>query len=214
MPLITTLDIFDKFINIAKELTKLPQLVLPQYTASAQGLYEIAQKLLSANENLSRWLFKFLYFDFRQSNARTKFLDLVRDYKTMKQGPEFRQLKFSCGDISSIYYRNINSKLGNWLTNQTKLEEAQGIFAALSDADRDLVAFTYDKVVNALDTAVDEMEQYVEKDALNDAETRRLEAKTQMKDVTARLETFAGALSELVLSFAAIARIPVTLSRS
>src|SRR6266498_2790658 len=92
------LDVFDHFINIAKELAKLPQLVLPQYRAAAQDLYEISQKLLTANENLARWLYKFLYFDFRQpqEQARTQFFDLVRDYKTMKLGPEFRQLKISC----------------------------------------------------------------------------------------------------------------------
>jgi len=77
-----TLEIFDKFISIASGLAELPQLVLPQYRDAAQDLYEIAQKLLSANENLSRWLYKFLYFDFRQQDARTKFLDLVGDYRT------------------------------------------------------------------------------------------------------------------------------------
>ncbi len=207
------LDIFDKFISIAKELAKLPQLVLPQYRAAAQDLYEIAQKLLTANENLSRWLYKFLYFDFRQQDARTKFFDLIRDYKTMKQGPEFRQLKFSCGDISAIYYRNIASKLGNWLSDQTKLEEAQGMFAALSDADSDLVSFTYDQVVKALDNAVNDIETRVEAETMNDAELRRLQAKADMKDVTERLEVFAGALSELVISFAGIARAPVTVGR-
>lgn len=207
------LDIFGKFISIATELAKLPQLVLPQYRAAAQDLYEIAQKLLTANENLSRWLYRFLYFDFRQQDARTKFLDLIRDYKTMKQGPEFRQLKFSCGDISAIYYRNVASKLGDWLSDQTKLKEAQSMFAALADADRDLVSFTYDQVVKALDTAIDDIESRVEADVIDDAELRRLQAKADMKDVTERLEAFAGALSELVISFAGIARAPVTLGR-
>jgi hypothetical protein len=207
------LDIFDKFISIAKELAKLPQLVLPQYRAAAQDLYEIAQKLLTANENLSRWLYRFLYFDFRRQDARTQFLDLIRDYKTMKQGPEFRQLKFSCGDIAAIYYRNVASKLGDWLSDQTKLKEAQSMFAALSDADRDLVSFTYDQVVKALDTAIDDIESRVEAGAMDDAELRRLQAKADMKDVTERLEAFAGALSELVISFAGIARAPVTLGR-
>ena len=208
------LETFDKFIEIAKELAKLPQLVLPQYQDAARDLYEIAQKLLTANENLSRWLYKFLYFDFRQSDARGKFLELLRDYKTMKQGPEFRQLKFSCGDIAAIYYRNIASKLGAWLSDQRKLEEAQGMFAALSDADRDLVSFTYDQVVKALDGAIADMERDVEASALDDAERRRLEAKAEMTDVTERLEAFAGALSELVLEFASVARAPVTLRGS
>jgi hypothetical protein len=212
MPAITpTLEVLDKFISIAKELTKLPALVLPQYQPAAHDLYEICQKLLTANENLSRWLYKFLYFDFRQQDARTKFLDLVRDYKTMKQGPEFRQLKFSCGDISAVYYRNIDSKIGSWFSNQGKLEEAQGIFTKLTDADNDMVAFTYDHVVGKLDNGVDSIEKHVEAGVLNDAEDVRLQIKADMREVTEHLEKFSGELSDLVIRFANIARVPVTL---
>jgi hypothetical protein len=76
-----SLDIFDKFIGIAKEITKLPALVLPQYQAAAQDMYQICQKLLAANEHLSRWLYRFIYFDFRQQNARTKFM-YITHYET------------------------------------------------------------------------------------------------------------------------------------
>jgi hypothetical protein len=80
-------ELFNKFIGIAKELAKLPQLVLPQYQTAAKDLYLISQKLLVANENLSRWLYRFLYFDLGQPDARSNFLKLIVDYKTMKQGP-------------------------------------------------------------------------------------------------------------------------------
>lgn len=209
-----TLEIFDKFISITNELVKLPQLILPEYRTAAQGLYEITQKMLIANENLSRWLYKFLYFDFRQQDARTKFFDLIRDYRTMKQGPEFRQLKFSCGDISTIYYRDIESKLGNWLTDQTKLNEARSIFKDLSSIDGSLVSFTYDQVVKALDDAINDIETQVETDAMNEAELRRLQAKADMKVITERLEAFAGSLSELVISFANITHTPVTIGQT
>lgn len=116
----TSLSIFEKFIKVANELAKLPALVLPQYQSAAQDMYKICQKLLTANENLSRWLYRFLYFDFRQNDARQKFLTTVQEYKAMKAGPHFQQLKFSCSDINQIYYRNIASKLGNWFTNQQK----------------------------------------------------------------------------------------------
>ena len=36
-----SLDIFDKFIGIAKETVKLPALVLPQYQAIAKNMYQI-----------------------------------------------------------------------------------------------------------------------------------------------------------------------------
>jgi hypothetical protein len=87
---VKSLDIFDKFINIAKEIAKLPALVLPQYQAAAQDMYQICQKLLTANEDLSRWLHRFIYFDFRQQNARTEFMKALQEYKTMKNGPEYQ----------------------------------------------------------------------------------------------------------------------------
>jgi hypothetical protein len=211
---LAALDIFDKFIGIAKELAKLPQLVLPQYHSAARDLYEISQRLLASNENLSRWLYRFLYFDFRQPDARTRFLELVRDYRVMKQGPELRQLKFSCGDIGTIYYRNVASKLGSWLAESTtRREQAEGIFMALSDADSDLVAFTYDHVIKELDRAVEEMEKCVELGDVDGAESIRLQAKSEMRDLTTHLESFAGALADLVISFANAARAPVTLAR-
>jgi hypothetical protein len=212
--ILPTLEVFEKFISIGKEIAKLPQLVLPQYQAAASDLYVISQRLLTANENLSRWLYRFLYFDFRQPDSRGRFLELVRDYKTMKQGAEFRQLKFSCSDISAIYHRNIASKLGNWFADETRRKEVQNTFERLSDADGTLVAFTYDHVVRNLDRAVDDMEAQVENGATDGAETVRLQTKAEMKEVTERLESFAGALSDLVISFAAIARAPVTLARA
>lgn len=215
MPAITpALGILDKFISVASELAKLPALVLPQYQSAAQDLYEICQKLLTANENLSRWLYRFLYFDFRQSDARSKLLTAVQEYKAMKSGPEFQQLKFSCSDIGQIYYRNIASKLGNWFTSQQKLEEVEGIFAALTDADRDMVAFIYDHVVARLDDFVRRAEQDVERNAMNDAEEARLQFKAESREVTERLEKFSGELSDLVILFAGIARVPVSLATS
>lgn len=211
--MLSALDIFDKFIGIAKELAKLPQLVLPQYHAAALDLYEISQRLLASNENLSRWLYRFLYFDFGQQDARARFLDLVRDYRVMKQGPEFRQLKFSCGDIGSIYYRNVASKLGAWLADPIRREQAEGIFTALSDADSDLVAFTYDHVIKELDRVIEQMEKCVELGDVDGAEAIRLRAKSEMHDLTTHLESFAGALADLVISFANAARAPVTLAR-
>ncbi len=103
-----SLDIFDKFISIAKEIAKLLALVLLQYQAAAQDMYQICQKLLTANENLSRWLHSFIYFDFRQQNARTEFMKVLQEYKTMKNGPKYQQLKFSCSDIGGVYYQHIS----------------------------------------------------------------------------------------------------------
>ena len=206
-----SLDIFDKFIGIAKEIAKLPALVLPQYKDAAQDMYQICQKLLTANENLSRWLHRFIYFDFRQQNSRTEFLRSMQEYKTMKNGPEYQQLKFSCSDISGIYYQHISSKIGDWFTNKQKREEVEGIFASLTDADRAMVSFTYDEVINRLDNFLTKVEQHVDSGVLNDAEVERLKFKVDSKDITETLGRFSGELSDLVINFAQIAQVPVTI---
>jgi len=210
----TALEIIDKFIGIGKQLAKLPALVLPQYQVAAQDLYTICQKLLSANENLSRWLHRFLYFDFRGSDARQKFLTAIQEYKSMKSGVGFQQLKFSCRDISGIYYRDISSKLGGWFSNQQKLEETAGIFAALIDTDNEMTAFVYDHVVTKLDDFVTKAEQHVNAAAFDAAEEARLQFKADSREVTERLEKFSGELADLVITFAQIARVPVTLGTS
>lgn len=59
------IEIFQQFIELGKELAKLPVLVLPQYQPAATDLYEICKKILSANENMARWLHRFRYFNFQ-----------------------------------------------------------------------------------------------------------------------------------------------------
>ena len=110
---------------------------------------------------MARWLLRFRYFDFRSPNARSEFLDAVKEYKALKTGASFRQLKFSCGDISQIYYRDISSKLGNWFSSSQKLEEATGIFAKLTDADSNMVEFVDEAILNNLDTFIAQVENEV-----------------------------------------------------
>jgi hypothetical protein len=139
------------------------------------------------------------------------FSELLIDYNSMKLGPELSKLKFSCADIGNIYYRNVSSKLGKWIADQAKLEQAQGGVTALTDADRNLVEFTYNSVIKDLDAAVADMERFVDVGDLAGAEARRLEAKAEMKETADRLQKFGGDLADLVLSFASLARVPVTL---
>lgn len=208
---IPALNALDGFIGVARELAKLPALVLPQYQSAARDLYKICQKLLTANEYLSRWLHRFLYFDFRQQDVRTEFLEAVSEYRTMKSGPEFQQLKYSCGDISLIYGQEIASKLGNWFTRTQKREEVEGIFASLGDADDTMVRFIYDYVMAKLDDFVRKAEEHVDAGAMDDAEQLRLEFKAESREITESLERFSGELSDLMIRFAQIARVPVTL---
>jgi hypothetical protein len=68
------LDAFDKFISTSKELAKLPQLVIPQYSACASDLYEISQKLLSANDNFVSLDVSDSIFQFSRSSSDAELL--------------------------------------------------------------------------------------------------------------------------------------------
>ena len=129
----------------------------------------------------------------------------------MKAGPEYSKLKFSCADIGNIYAQNIELKMGNWFADQFKKDQAYGVFAQLTDVDNDLVEFTYQTVVKQLDAAVADMEQLVDKGDLLGAEARRLMAKAEMKEIADQLQKFGGDLADLTLTFAGLARTPITL---
>lgn len=207
------IEIIQQFIGIAKELAKLPTLALPQYQSAAVDLYEICTKILSANENMARWLHRFRYFNFQGPNARVEFLDATKEYNTMKSGVEFKRLKFSCSDISQIYYRNISSKLLGWFSNKQKLEEAEGIFAKLTDADLQMVDFAQNAILDSIDSFLTKVENLVDEGNLDEAEKLRLEFKGNSAGVVQFIEVFSDELSELVLAFAKIARVPITLTK-
>lgn len=206
------LDSIDRFIGVA-EIANLPILAMPEYRAAADDLYQIAQKLLVANENMSRWLNRFLYFDFRAPDARGRFLDLVQNYQTTKAGPGFRDMKFSCGDISIIYQRNIAGKIVEMFPqDEQAVEEARRVFIDLGNADQDMVAFIYDTVVGHIDKFISDAEHDVDRSDLNSAEARRLQFKVATAKLSERLERLAGGLSDLVLQYARLAKRPVTLA--
>src|SRR5207249_2874017 len=100
----------------------------------------------------------------------------------------------------------------HWFTSQEKLEEAQGVFTALTNADADMVAFTYENVVKKIDKAAQQMEMCVDRCVLDDAETIRLQFKSESGDLAQQLERFGAELSELIIEFARSARVPVTLA--
>lgn len=207
------LDSVDRFINVATEIAKLPILGLQHYKAAAEDLYQIAQKLLVANENMARWLNRFLYFDFRATDARERFLVLVQDYRTTKVGSGFRGMKFSCGDLSTIYSRNIEGKLDDMFPqDESTREEARWAFFDLGNADVDMVAFIYDTVISSIDEFIGDVEHHVDQSDLNSAEARRLAFKVASASLSERLEQFGGGLSDLVLQYARLAERRVTLA--
>jgi hypothetical protein len=207
------LDSIDRFISVGAEMAKVPILANPQYRAAADDLYQIARRLLDANENMARWLNRFLLFDFRDSNARAHFFDLVTDYRSTKAGGGFRDMKFSCGDIYFIYQRNIADKIaGIFPHDREAVEETKRAFTALGDSDADMVAFIWGTVVTGIDGFIRDAEYCVDRSDLNGAEERRLAFKVASAQLSERLERFESGLSDLVLQYARLANRPVTLT--
>jgi hypothetical protein len=207
------LDSVDRFVKVGDAIAKIPILAMPEYRGAAEDLYQIAQKLLVANENMARWLNRFLYFDFRAADSREQFLNLVLDYRTTKTGPGFQEMKFRCGDIGLIYEENIAGKIDEMFSHDRQAgEEARHAFWDLSNADEDMVAFIYEKVIGDIDRFVSDAERHVNNSQANLAEARRLQFKVDSADLSERLERLGGALSDLVLQYARVAKRSVTLA--
>lgn len=203
------LDSIDRFISVAAEIAQLPILGLPKYEAAAEDLYQIAKKLLDANENMARWLYRFLQFNFNPPDARARFLALVQDYRTAKAGPELQEMKFNCGDINSIWHRgNLNDVLPQ---DQSAHADAIDTFMRLGSADFDMVNFIYKIIVGSIDKFVGEVERHIDRSDFNSAEAQRLEFKVAAAHLTESLERLGGGLSDLVLQYARLAKRHVTL---
>lgn len=209
------LDAIDNFITLGHQLAQLPDLSKPQYAPAARDLQEISQKLSRANENMARWLYQFLYFDFLADDARSAFLALVREYRTAKASDRLNEMKYRCGDIEFIFGLHIEGSLGGWLGGQSKKHEhASKVFEELGSADASMVAFIHDELVGKLDAFVREVEPLVDKGALDEAERVRLRLKVEWADLSEKLERFSSGLSELVLEFSRLGGQPVTLDET
>lgn len=57
---VSALGILDKSISVTSEFARFPELLRRPYRSGAQDLPEICTVFLAANENLSRWLYRFL----------------------------------------------------------------------------------------------------------------------------------------------------------
>jgi hypothetical protein len=202
----------NNFIVLAKEIAKLPALILPQYKAAAKALYEICQKLLNANERTANLLYRFRSFDFRSPSARSEFLDACKEFNKMKTSGELNNLKFSCHDIRMIYRRDIQQKVGRWFTDPQKLEAAKGIFEQMGCADEDMVSFIVEKVVGRINAFIKEVDDLVGSNHLNEAEKYRLRFKTETGEIALNIEYFNNELSDLVMKFSEIAGVPLTLT--
>jgi hypothetical protein len=208
------LDSIDRFIVVGGEMAKSPILMRPENVEAADDLYEIAQTLLTSNENMARWLNRFLQFDFRSPTARTDFLQLVAEYRTTKSGQGFHAMKFPCGEIFDIYERRVAASIDQVFPNdQLAQQDAKSAFDELGNADNDMVAFIYEGVIGDIDAFLQIAEPAVDRSDLNGAEAGRLEFKVASADLSERLERLAGGLASLVLQYARLAKRSVTLAQ-
>ncbi len=207
------LDSIDRFIQVGRDIAKLPLLANPEFLSAAEALYLIAHKLLISNENMARWLNKFLQFDFGQPGAPGQFKELARDFQTMRSGQGFYEMKFKCGDIRLIYRRDIEAKLPDLFpTELADVEVARQAFVNLGVADDDMVAYVVDGLVSGLDDFVGRIEKHLGRSDLNGAETERLRFKVASRELSSRLVHFANQLADLVLTYAGLAQRSVTLA--
>jgi hypothetical protein len=206
------LDTVGRFIGVGQELANQEILSESRYSGALEHLIEVIQILLSANENMSRWLNKFAQFDFRAHDARARFLSLVAEYGTAKSGAELRQMKWPCGEIRYIYDTQIRPGIADmFVQTEVTPEQLDAAFTGLGDADDDMVAFIYETVVGGIDDFLETAEPAVDASDFDTAERARLEFKVHARQLSERLERLGGGLADLVLAYTRLAGRPVRL---
>lgn len=201
------------FIGIAKEISQIKRMVLPDYQQCSKDLYKICQKILTPNDNLIVCFNQFLYHSFSEQNAQSDFNQRVADYQNSRK-VNIRQFKFSCSALEYIYFQNIENKIGNIFSDKSKLEDVAGIFQKLISADADMLITLEDNVLKKLDNYIEEVEGLVNTDQLGEAEEKRLEFKQECKEMLKELNDFSNELSGLTITFAKLAQIPLTLDET
>jgi hypothetical protein len=207
------LDDIDAFIRAGHELAALEILAEVEFRPAASALCDVAQELMASNEYMAGWLNRFRYFDFKQDGWKGEFKELLKEYDTTKSSPHgFNRMKFRCAEIWTIYQRDIEATLGGLPPeNQDLAKEVRRVCYGLGESDDRMVAFIYQKVLSSVDAFRESAEASLNRSDLNGAETARLHFSVASKDLSTRLVLFANDLSDLVLTYARIARRPVIL---
>jgi hypothetical protein len=85
------------------------------------------------------------------------------------------------------------------------------VFDRLTDSDAEMVNFIHTQFFATLDEFVKEAGACLDKLDMKCAEARRLQLKANSTALVPRLHQFGGDLSQLVIEFARLAKVPVTL---
>jgi hypothetical protein len=207
------LDAVDHFIEVGSRIAELEVMKSAGLRPATAALQDIANMLLNANEHMAGWLNDFTRFNFRTSDAASRFLALVAKYDTAKRGGKMRRMKASCGDIGIIYNDQIASRLDEIYPDDKDVGrvDVRAAFSELSGSDDDMVELMYNTVIGGIDEFIKDTEPLIDRSRLNSAEARRLRFRVDSADLSERLERLANGLSDLILTYARITGIPVTI---
>lgn len=197
----TGLGAVEKLIDLLKPLIGF---AIPDFRACARGFEAICKKLLDANENVARWINRFRDFDVTHPNVVEEFRQLAADYRSLKTGRRYQELKFDCREIATIYDNQVEGKLREIFAG-SKLEEARELFKQLGNADAALVQFVHMVIFERLDAICHDLETAIDTGDFEAAEVARLGFKIHANDLLARLQTIGTELADLVLEFKRLA---------
>lgn len=199
-----TPDQADKALGAMEKLTRLlspiVRLAIPDYQLCARDLEDICKRLLDGNENVVRWMNRFRNFDFSQPNADFHFRKLADEYREVKAGRRYQELKFDCREIETIYHSNVSGRIRE-LFGRARYEEAASIVDSICVADASMVQFVHSGIFESLDQACREIEQALDKSSIDAAEVARLKYKVNSNDLYERILHLGNELTENVLKF-------------
>lgn len=214
-PLAAAKDGFEAVGALIGLLKPIASLVMRDYRAAAKGFQRICEALLDANANLSRWINDFRDFDVRRPDSKDMFAQLAKRYDELKTGAGYQALKFRCNDIGNVYYSEIRGKLQDQTNDRfkalfagDKLAQAEQVFADLTHADGDMVAFIHETVFKALDEVCTPMRTALALDDRAAAQVAQTAFIIRSETFVNQLQVHGDALSELVREFSGLASRP------
>lgn len=208
------LDAVGEFVDVFGGVTKRSNPVIDSYyKAAVADLRQVTTSLLTSTVNIATWLHRFRDFDFRQENASHEFNKLKSEFRAKRIGPGFKDMKWACGDIASIYEDRLKDKLEPLFGHDERAAKAECIFEQLGTADSDMLAYIDDVILLGIEKFISDVEVALSNDGLSAAQRQRLKFETDTSELSDRLEQFSDELSNLVLQFGRIARAPITLSQ-
>lgn len=193
----TGIEMIQSLVDLLKSIK---ESIIPNYKETSKDLQEVLERIISANEKLLKWIYKFTDFDFEQENAKKVYHEFYHSYQAIKQGKRYYELKFNCAEIDSIYNSRIKGKLGNFFAGH-KLKKAEKIFHDLSVADAHMVNYLLTTVFDGLDGSTSIIKGHIDNGEMEKAETEKLRLKSRMNPTISELQKINSEMTNLILTF-------------